>query len=102
MKEIPMRVDAQHHFWDPTRATYPWMVGEALDPVRRPFTPDDLAPGARRSAHLRNRPRADDLERRRDPWVPRARLTHGFRLGRRRVGRPDVPPTPPTPRSPHC
>src|SRR5260370_36060392 len=39
-----MRVDAHHHFWDPTRATYPWMVGEALDPVRRPFTPDDLAP----------------------------------------------------------
>jgi L-fuconolactonase len=44
MKETPMRVDAHHHFWDPTRATYPWMVGEALDPVRRPFTPDDLAP----------------------------------------------------------
>src|SRR5258708_31357970 len=39
-----MKVDAHHHFWDPTRATYPWMVGEALDPVRRPFTPDDLAP----------------------------------------------------------
>src|SRR5260370_16546292 len=44
MKETPMRVDAHHHFWDPTRATYPWMVGKALDPVRRPFTPDDLAP----------------------------------------------------------
>src|ERR1700687_1000528 len=39
-----MKVDAHHHFWDPTRATYPWMVGDALDPVRRPFTPDDLAP----------------------------------------------------------
>jgi len=44
MKEIPARIDAHHHFWDPTRATYPWMVGEALDPVRRPFTPGDLAP----------------------------------------------------------
>src|SRR5258708_549845 len=39
-----MKVDAQHHFWDPTRATYPWMVGEAVDAVRRAFTPDDLAP----------------------------------------------------------
>jgi L-fuconolactonase len=44
MKEIPARIDSHHHFWNPTRATYPWMVGEALDPVRRPFTPDDLAP----------------------------------------------------------
>jgi len=44
MKETHVRVDAHHHFWDPTRATYPWMVGDALDPVRRPFTPDDLAP----------------------------------------------------------
>ncbi len=44
MKETPWRVDAHHHFWDPTRVTYPWMVGEALDPVRRPFTPGDLAP----------------------------------------------------------
>src|SRR5258708_28905087 len=44
MEESPVRVDAHHHLWDPTRATYPWMVGEALDPVRRLFTPDDLAP----------------------------------------------------------
>jgi L-fuconolactonase len=39
-----MKVDAHHHFWDPTRATYPWLVGKALDPVRRSFTPEDLAP----------------------------------------------------------
>jgi L-fuconolactonase len=38
------RIDAHHHFWDATRATYPWMVGEALDPIRRPFGPEDLAP----------------------------------------------------------
>ena len=38
------RIDAHHHFWDPTRTTYPWMVGEALDPVRRPYGPEDLAP----------------------------------------------------------
>jgi L-fuconolactonase len=44
MKETHPRIDAHHHFWDPTRATYPWMVGDALNPIRRPFTPDDLAP----------------------------------------------------------
>src|SRR4030081_1953639 len=39
-----LRIDAHQHFWDPTRTSYPWMVGDALDPIRRPFTPDDLAP----------------------------------------------------------
>ena len=38
-----MIVDAHHHFWDPTRADYPWMTGE-LASIRRPFGPDDLAP----------------------------------------------------------
>jgi L-fuconolactonase len=38
------RIDAHHHFWDPTRTTYPWMAGTALDPIRRPFGPDDLRP----------------------------------------------------------
>jgi len=36
-------VDAHHHFWDPTRADYPWMTG-SYEPVRRPFGPGDLAP----------------------------------------------------------
>jgi L-fuconolactonase len=36
-------VDAHHHFWDPSRADYPWMTG-AYEPVRRPFGPGDLAP----------------------------------------------------------
>jgi L-fuconolactonase len=40
----PPRVDAHHHFWDPTRTTYPWMVGDALDPIRKPFGPADLVP----------------------------------------------------------
>ena len=44
MTETLPRIDSHHHFWDPTRATYPWMVGDALDPIRRPFTPSDLAP----------------------------------------------------------
>ena len=38
-----MIVDAHHHLWDPATADYPWMTG-ALAPIRRRFTPDDLAP----------------------------------------------------------
>jgi L-fuconolactonase len=37
-----MRVDAHHHFWDPASYHYPWMEGEALDPIRRAFGPGDL------------------------------------------------------------
>jgi L-fuconolactonase len=37
-----MIVDAHHHFWDPTRAGYPWMTA-ALEPIRRRFGPKDLA-----------------------------------------------------------
>ena len=37
-----MIVDAHHHFWDPSRADYPWM-GPALEPIRRRFGPEDLA-----------------------------------------------------------
>jgi L-fuconolactonase len=37
------RIDAHHHFWDPARYDYPWMAGEAMEPVRRPFGPADLA-----------------------------------------------------------
>ena len=36
------RIDAHHHFWDPARYSYPWMAGNAVDPVRRAFAPDDL------------------------------------------------------------
>ena len=38
-----MKVDAHHHFWDPTRRDYPWM-GAKLAAIRRPFGPDDLRP----------------------------------------------------------
>jgi L-fuconolactonase len=38
-----MIVDAHHHFWDPTRAVYPWM-GPDLAPIARPFGPAELAP----------------------------------------------------------
>jgi L-fuconolactonase len=37
-------VDAHHHFWTPGRYDYSWMAGAALDPIRRPFGPDDLRP----------------------------------------------------------
>ena len=36
-------VDAHHHFWDPTRGSYPWMTDE-LAAIRRPFGPADLRP----------------------------------------------------------
>jgi len=36
-------IDAHHHFWDPARASYPWMT-EALAPIRRRFGPEDLEP----------------------------------------------------------
>ncbi|MGC2776335.1 MAG: amidohydrolase family protein [Bradyrhizobium sp.] len=37
-------IDAHQHFWDPDRADYPWMAGDALAPIRRAFGPADLAP----------------------------------------------------------
>jgi L-fuconolactonase len=39
---VTLRIDAHHHFWDPARYSYPWMAGDAMAPVRRAFTPDDL------------------------------------------------------------
>jgi L-fuconolactonase len=38
-----MTLDAHHHFWDPARADYPWLTDD-LAPIRRAFTPEDLAP----------------------------------------------------------
>jgi L-fuconolactonase len=39
-----MIIDSHHHFWDPTRREYPWLAGDALTPIRRPFGPGDLRP----------------------------------------------------------
>jgi L-fuconolactonase len=36
-------IDAHHHFWDPAKASYPWMT-EALAPIRRRFGPEDMEP----------------------------------------------------------
>ncbi len=40
-----MRIDAHCHFWDPSRGDYGWLDAgpPTLDPLRRVFTPDDLA-----------------------------------------------------------
>jgi L-fuconolactonase len=35
-------IDAHHHLWDPSRREYPWMAGAVMDPIRRPYTVDDL------------------------------------------------------------
>lgn len=35
-------IDAHHHLWDPARRDYPWLAGQALEPIRRPYTVDDL------------------------------------------------------------
>src|SRR5947209_3126246 len=37
-------IDAHQHFWDPARADYPWMAGHEMAPIRRAFSPTDLAP----------------------------------------------------------
>jgi L-fuconolactonase len=36
-------VDSHHHFWDPSRHSYPWMTDE-LEGIRRYFGPRDLRP----------------------------------------------------------
>ncbi|WAP55112.1 amidohydrolase family protein [Streptomyces sp. S465] len=41
---MPRRIDAHHHLWDLTRRAQPWMDGPWADPIRRTFTPEDLAP----------------------------------------------------------
>jgi L-fuconolactonase len=40
------RVDAHHHVWDLSVREQTWMVGPELDPVRRNYSIDDLAPHA--------------------------------------------------------
>ncbi len=40
----PLVIDAHQHFWDPSRAHYPWMAGEAMASLRRPYVPGHLAP----------------------------------------------------------
>lgn len=42
--DFPLVIDAHQHFWDTSRASYPWMAGEAMAPLRRPYGPGDLAP----------------------------------------------------------
>ena len=37
-------IDAHHHFWNPARGDYFWMVGEAVAPIAKVIGPKDLAP----------------------------------------------------------
>ncbi len=41
-----MILDAHHHLWDPRTRDYPWMAGDALAPIRRSYTIDDLRKAA--------------------------------------------------------
>jgi L-fuconolactonase len=38
-----LAVDAHHHFWDPSRARYPWLTADLAD-IDRPFGLADLVP----------------------------------------------------------
>lgn len=40
------RIDAHHHVWDLAVRPQTWMVGDALAPISRTFTVDELAPQA--------------------------------------------------------
>jgi L-fuconolactonase len=40
------RVDAHHHIWDLSVREQSWMAGPEMDPIRRSFAIDDLAPQA--------------------------------------------------------
>ncbi|PZA06085.1 MULTISPECIES: amidohydrolase [unclassified Meiothermus] len=44
-----MVIDAHQHFIYPSRIHYPWLEEEALSPIRRDFTPEDLQPLLRES-----------------------------------------------------
>ena len=37
-------VDAHQHFWDPRDARYPVLERPEMEPIRRPYLPDDLRP----------------------------------------------------------
>ena len=40
-------IDAHHHVWDLAVRDQPWLDGDAMAPIRRTFTVDDLRPAAR-------------------------------------------------------
>lgn len=60
-------IDAHHHLWDPSRRAYPWLAGDALDPIRRPYTVDDLravtkAAGVHATILVQTVPSAEETE----------------------------------------
>ena len=70
------RIDSHHHFWDPSRAEYPFLTAE-LAAIRRPFGPDDLRPSSRpRASPAPSSCRRARRPRRRAsswPWPSRSR-----------------------------
>ena len=38
-----MIIDAHHHFWNPSRGDYFWMVGDRFAPIAKSFGPKDMA-----------------------------------------------------------
>lgn len=46
-----MRIDSHHHVWDLSVRDQGWIVGDALAPLRRSYSLDDLRPSLR-SAHI--------------------------------------------------
>ena len=80
-------VDAHQHFWDPARATYPFLTDE-LAAIRRRFGPDDLATAPGRDRDRSDHRRPDPERPRRDSRVPRDRGGDPVHRRGRRLGRP--------------
>ena len=76
-----MIIDAHHHLWDPARRAYPWMQGDALAPIRRPFTVDDLrdALGGRVQRTVLVQTVSDEAET--DEFLAAARASDGLIAG---------------------
>lgn len=76
-----MKIDAHQHFWQLGRFDYVWMQGEALDPLRRDFLPDDLRPllekcGIQRSIFVQTVSNLDE-----NRWVLELAARHEFLAG---------------------
>ncbi|NLE38676.1 MAG: amidohydrolase family protein [Pirellulaceae bacterium] len=76
-----MRIDAHQHFWQLGRFDYVWMQGEALEPLRRDFLPDDLRPlleksGIQRSIFVQTVSNLDE-----NRWVLELAARHEFMAG---------------------
>jgi L-fuconolactonase len=76
-----MMIDAHQHFWQIGRFAYPWMQGEALEPLKRDFLPEMLGPlldkmGIQRSIFVQT---ISDMKENR--WVLGLAARHRFLAG---------------------